>query len=170
VTLRQNLVPACLGLDREKTSLSAEDWKKIMVAEKGKMLLEIVAPSRQVVRSERVDEVIAPGSEGEFGVLPGHTPFLTTLKAGELSYREGTVWHHLAVDWGYAEVGPNRVIILAEGADRASEIDLAEARLMKERAEKALGEKLDQRDHEKARIELLRALIRIQVAEQHGQK
>jgi F-type H+-transporting ATPase subunit epsilon len=80
------------------------------------------------------------------------------------------VWHHLAVDWGYAEVGPNRVIILAEGADRASEIDLAEARLMKERAEKALGEKLDQRDHEKARIELLRALIRIQVAEQHGQK
>jgi F-type H+-transporting ATPase subunit epsilon len=147
-----------------------EDWKKIMVAEKGKMLLEIVAPSRQVVRSERVDEVIAPGSEGEFGVLPGHTPFLTTLKAGELSYREGTEWHHLAVDWGYAEVGPNRVIILAEGADRASEIDLAEARLMKERAEKALGEKLDQRDHEKARIELLRALIRIQVAEQHGQK
>ena len=60
-----------------------------MVAEKGKMLLEIVAPSRQVVRSERVDEVIAPGSEGEFGVLPGHTPFLTTLKVGMLSYREG---------------------------------------------------------------------------------
>ena len=105
-----------------------------MVAEKGKMLLEIVAPSRQVVRSEHVDEVIAPGSEGEFGVLPGHTPFLTTLKVGMLSYREGTAWHHLAVDWGYAEVGPNRVIILAEGADRASEIDLDEARLEKERA------------------------------------
>jgi F-type H+-transporting ATPase subunit epsilon len=150
--------------------LTAEDWKKTMVAEKGKMLLEIVAPSRQVVRSEHVDEVIAPGSEGEFGVLPGHTPFLTTLKVGMLSYREGAVWHHLAVDWGYAEVGPNRVIILAEGADRASEIDLDEARLAKERAEKMLTEKLEQKDYEKARVDLLRAMIRIQVAEKLGHK
>jgi F-type H+-transporting ATPase subunit epsilon len=141
-----------------------------MVAEKGKMLLEIVAPSRQVVRSERVDEVIAPGSEGEFGVLPGHTPFLTTLKIGMLSFREGSEWHHLAVDWGYAEVGPDRVAILAEGADRASEIDLPEARLMKERAEKILSEKREIAEYEEARIELLRAVIRIQVAEKHGQK
>jgi F-type H+-transporting ATPase subunit epsilon len=141
-----------------------------MVAEKGKMLLEIVAPSRQVVRSERVDEVIAPGSEGEFGVLAGHTPFLTTLKVGVLSYREGSEWHYLAVDWGYAEVGPNRVIILAEGADRAADIDLTEERIAKERAEKALSEKLEVKDYEKARIDLLRAMIRIQVAEQHGQK
>ncbi len=147
-----------------------EDWKKKMVAEKGKMLLEIVAPSRQVVRSEHVDEVIAPGSEGEFGVLPGHTPFLTTLKVGMLSYREATSWHHLAVEWGYAEVGPDRVVILAEGADRASEIDISEARIAKERAEKALSEKLEQKDYEKARIDLLRAMIRIQVAEKHGQK
>jgi F-type H+-transporting ATPase subunit epsilon len=138
-----------------------------MVAEKGKMLLEIVAPSRQVLRSERVDEVIAPGSEGEFGVLPGHTPFLTTLKIGMLSYRENTEWHHLAVEWGYAEVGPDRVVILAEGADRASEIDISEARLAKERAEKALSEKLDEKDYQKARIDLLRAMIRIQVAEKH---
>ncbi len=150
--------------------MTAEDWKKKMVAEKGKMLLEIVAPSRQVVRSEHVDEVIAPGSEGEFGVLPGHTPFLTTLKVGMLSYREAATWHHLAVEWGYAEVGPDRVVILAEGADRASEIDISEARLAKERAEKALSEKLDQKDYEKARIELLRAMIRIQVAEKQGQK
>ena len=150
--------------------MCAEERKKIMVAEKGKMLLEIVAPSRQVVRSERVDEVIAPGSEGEFGVLPGHTPFLTTLKVGMLSYREGAQWHHLAVDWGYAEVGPDRVVVLAEGADRASEIDLSEARLAKERAEKALAEKLEKTDYEKARIDLLRAMIRIQVAEKHGQK
>ena len=141
-----------------------------MVAEKGKILLEIVAPSRQVVRSEHVDEVIAPGSEGEFGVLPGHTPFLTTLKIGMLSYREGAEWHHLAVDWGYAEVGADRVIILAEGADRASEIDLAEAKQAKERAEKTLTEKLDEKDLEKARIELLRSLVRIQVAEKLGQK
>ena len=150
--------------------MSAEEWKKKMVAEKGKMLLEIVAPSRQVVRSEHVDEVIAPGSEGEFGVLPGHTPFLATLKVGMLSYREGAEWHHLAVEWGYAEVGPDRIVILAEGADRAADIDLAEARQAKERAEKILGEKLDEKDHEKARVELMRALIRIQVAEKHGQK
>ena len=152
------------------SKLNGEDWKKTMVAEKGKMLLEIVAPSRQVVRSERVDEVIAPGSEGEFGVLPGHTPFLTTLRVGMLSYREGTEWHHLAVDWGYAEVAPNRVIILAEGADRASEIDLAEERIAKEQAERVLSEKLEQKDYEKARVDLLRAMIRIQVAEKHGQK
>ncbi len=141
-----------------------------MVAEKGKMLLEIVAPSRQVLRSEHVDEVIAPGSEGEFGVLPGHTPFLTTLKIGMLSYRENTKWHYLAVEWGYAEVGPDRVVILAEGADRASEIDISEARLAKERAEKALSEKLDEKDYNKAHIELMRAMIRIQVAEKHTGK
>ncbi len=141
-----------------------------MVAEKGKMLLEIVAPSRQVLRSEHVDEVIAPGSEGEFGVLPGHTPFLTTLKIGMLSYRESTKWHYLAVEWGYAEVGPDRVVILAEGADRASEIDISEARLAKERAEKTLSEKLDETDYNKARIELMRAMIRIQVAEKHTGK
>lgn len=150
--------------------MSGEDWKKNMVAEKGKMLLEVVAPSRQVVRSEHVDEVIAPGSEGEFGVLPGHTPFLTTLTVGELSYREGDQWHYLAVDWGYAEVGPNRVIILAEGADRAMDINLEEAKLEKERAEKALGGQLEQKDYEKARIELLRAMIRVQVAEKHAEK
>ncbi len=150
--------------------MSTEDWKRKMVAEKGKMLLEIVAPSRQVVRSERVDEVIAPGSEGEFGVLPGHTPFLTTLKVGMLSYREGNEWHHLAVDWGYAEVGADRVVILAEGADRAADINLDEARQAKENAERRMAEKLEQQDYEKARIELMRAMIRIQVAEKHGQK
>jgi len=150
--------------------LSAEERIKKMVAEKGKMLLEIVAPSRQVVRSEHVDEVIAPGSEGEFGVLPGHTPFLATLKVGMLSYREGTEWHHLAVEWGYAEVGPERIVILAEGADRAADIDLSEARIEKDRAEKLLAEKLSDKDYEKARIDLMRAMIRIQVAEKHGQK
>jgi len=150
--------------------LSAEERIKKMVAEKGKMLLEIVAPSRQVVRSERVDEVIAPGSEGEFGVLPGHTPFLATLKMGMLSFREAGEWHHVAIDWGYAEVGPDRVIILAKGADRAADIDLTEARIEKDRLEKLLAEKTSEHDFEKTRVELLRAMIRIEVAEKHEQK
>jgi len=141
-----------------------------MVAEKGKMLLEIVAPTRQVVRSEHVDEVIAPGSEGEFGVLPGHTPFLAMLKVGMLSFREAGEWHHVAVDWGYAEVGPDRVIILAKGADRAADIDLTEARIEKDRLEKLLAEKQSEHDYEKTRVELLRAIIRIEVAEKHEQK
>jgi F-type H+-transporting ATPase subunit epsilon len=148
----------------------SEEWKKNMVAEKGKMLLEIVAPTRQVVRSEHVDEVIAPGSEGEFGVLPGHTPFLAMLKVGKLSYREGAQWHHVAVDWGYAEVGPDRVIILAKGADRAADIDLTEARIEKDRLEQLMAEKLSAHDYEKTRVDLLRAMIRIEVAEKHGQK
>ena len=150
--------------------MSAEERIKKMVAEKGKMLLEIVAPSRQVVRSERVDEVIAPGSEGEFGVLPGHTPFLATLKMGMLSFREAGEWHHVAIDWGYAEVGPDRVIILAKGADRAADIDLTEARIEKDRLEKLLAEKTSEHDFEKTRVELLRAMIRIEVAEKHEQK
>jgi F-type H+-transporting ATPase subunit epsilon len=87
-----------------------------------------------------------------------------------LSYLEANEWHHVAVDWGYAEVGPDRVVILAEGADRAADIDLAEARQAKERAEKLLAEKLGEKDYEKARVDLMRAMIRIQVAEKHGQK
>src|SRR5512137_1144471 len=141
-----------------------------MVAEKGKILLEIVAPSRQVVRSEHVDEVIAPGSEGEFGVLPGHTPLLAMLKVGRLSFREAGEWHYVAVDWGYAEVGPDRVIILAKGADRAADIDLTEARIEKDRLERLLAEKQSEHDYEKTRVELLRAMIRIEVAEKHGQQ
>src|SRR5512145_3164304 len=136
-----------------------------MVAEKGKMLLEIVAPSRQVVRSEHVDEVIAPGSEGEFGVLPGHTPMLAMLKVGVLSFLEAGQWHHVAVDWGYAEVGPDRVIILAKGADRGADIDLTEARIEKERLEKLLAEKRSEHDYEKTRVDLLRAMIRVTAAE-----
>ena len=144
--------------------------EKNMVAEKGKLLLEIVAPSRQVVRSEHVDEVIAPGSDGEFGVLPGHTPFLAMLKMGMLSFREAGEWHHVAVDWGYAEVGPDRVIILAKGADRAADIDLTEARIEKDRLEKLLAEKTSEHDFEKTRVDLMRAMIRIEVAEKHQQK
>lgn len=132
------------------------------------ILLEIVTPDRLVL-SEEVDEVTAPGVEGEFGVLPGHTPFLTTLKVGELTYRKGKEIHHMAVSWGYAEITPKKVTILAEAAEIAAEIDIERAKAAMEKAEKEL-KKLSKEDKdyliEAARLE--KSLIRVQVAERAG--
>ena len=132
------------------------------------ILLEIVTPDRLVL-SEEVDEVTAPGVEGEFGVLPGHTPFLTTLKVGELTYRKGKEIHHMAVSWGYAEVTPKKVTVLAEAAEVAVEIDIERAKAAMEKAEKEL-KKLSKEDKdyliEAARLE--KSIIRIQVAERAG--
>lgn len=132
------------------------------------ILLEIVTPDKLVL-SEEVDEVTAPGSEGEFGVLPGHTPFLTTLKVGELTYRRGKEVHHMAISWGYAEVTPKKVTILAETAEVAAEIDIERAKAARERAEEKL-KKLSKEDHdylvEAAALE--KSLIRLQVAQRAG--
>ncbi len=132
------------------------------------ILLEIVTPDRLVL-SEEVDEVTAPGVEGEFGVLPGHTPFLTTLKVGELTFRKGKEIHHMAVSWGYAEITPKKVTILAEAAEIAAEIDIERAKAAMEKAEKEL-KKLSKEDKdyliEAARLE--KSLIRLQVAERTG--
>jgi F-type H+-transporting ATPase subunit epsilon len=100
-------------------------------------LFEVVTPHRLVL-SEEVEEVTAPGAEGEFGVLPGHTQFFTTLKIGEVAYRQGKEERHLAVTEGFAEILPDRVTILAEAAESAPEIDVDRARQAKERAEKQL--------------------------------
>lgn len=132
------------------------------------ILLEIVTPDRLVV-SEEVDEVTAPGTEGEFGVLPGHTPFLTTLKVGELTYRKGRFVCHMAISWGYAEVTPKKVTIMAEAAEIAEEIDIERAKAAMEKAEAAM-KKLSKEDRdyliEAARLE--KALIRLQVAQRTG--
>ena len=82
----------------------------------GKILLEVVTPEKQLL-SQQVDEVIAPGSEGDFGVLPGHCHFLSTLRIGELRYRVGDQTNHMAVLWGFAEVTPTKVTVLAEIAE-----------------------------------------------------
>ena len=100
-------------------------------------LLEVVTPHRLVL-SEEVEEMTAPGVEGEFGVLPGHTPFFTTLKVGELMYRAGKEAGHMAVTWGFVEVLSDRVTILAEAAELAPEIDVERAKRAKDRAEKRL--------------------------------
>ena len=128
-------------------------------------LLEVVTPQRLVV-SEEVEEVIAPGAEGYFGVLGGHLPFMTTLKFGELTYRRPRgEERHLAVSWGYAEILPTRVTVLAEAAERAEEIDTARAAEARDRALARLGKIGDSTvDFVRAQEALMRALTRLEVA------
>src|SRR5208283_5162772 len=99
--------------------------------------LEIVAPDKLLVR-ERVEQVQIPGKSGELGILPGHAPLITSLTIGEISYRQGTNTHYIAVAWGFAEVLANKVTILADTAERAEEIDVKRAQDAKARAEEAL--------------------------------
>jgi F-type H+-transporting ATPase subunit epsilon len=136
----------------------AEDW--------GRILLEVVTPERQVLSTE-VDEVSAPGALGYFGVLPGHTPFITTLGVGELRYRSGNQWEYLSITWGYAEVLPNKVTVLTETAEMAEEIDIERAERAKRRAEERLREwstTVADVDFERASAALDRALTRLEVA------
>jgi F-type H+-transporting ATPase subunit epsilon len=128
-----------------------------------KIQLHIVSADRSLV-NEAVDEVEIPGAEGYFGVLPGHTPLLAALGAGELWYRQGPDTHYLAMAYGFAEVQPDRVTILAEFAERADEIDAARAAAAKTRAEQRLGSGTLDMDAERARLALLKSLIRLQVA------
>ena len=109
------------------------------MAEEHKIQLEIVTPHGVVVR-EAVDEVVAPGTEGYFGVLPGHTPFLSQLKIGELRYRTGSEDHFVNVNWGFAEVLPTKVTVLVESAERAEDIDLQRAETAQRRARERLEE------------------------------
>ena len=126
--------------------------------------LEVATPSRLVV-AETVDEVVIPGSQGYFGVLPGHAPLLATLGIGELMYRKGTSQMHLALTGGFAEVRNDKVIVLAENAERPDEIDRERAQRSKERAERRLsGREASDVDFARAQAALARALIRLQVA------
>jgi F-type H+-transporting ATPase subunit epsilon len=129
------------------------------------VLFELATPTRMLVSVE-ADEVVAPGTEGYFGVLPGHAAFLTTLKAGEVTYRSGQTEHHLAVLGGFADVRPERVTILAENAERPEEIDRARAERARQRAEMRLQGKspegLDEEiDFARALEALARALTRL---------
>jgi F-type H+-transporting ATPase subunit epsilon len=127
--------------------------------------LELVTPERLLL-SEEVDEVVAPGYEGEFGVLPEHTQFLAILNIGLLRYRKGSETRVLALGGGFAEVTPERVVVLAETAERAEEIDVDRARRARERAEAALKElSLDDETYAKAYAALRRALVRLAAGE-----
>ncbi len=128
------------------------------------LALEIVTPDRSITHDE-VDEVEIPGADGYFGVLPGHTPLLASLQVGQLWYRKGTDVSYLSVAFGFAEVLPDRVTILAQIAERADEIDVDRAVVERQRAEDDLKRHVADVDMERARVSLLKALTRLQVAE-----
>ncbi len=129
----------------------------------GKILLEIVTP-QGLIFSEEVDEVTAAGSEGEFGVLPGHVPFVTTLKIGILTCKKGNESRFFFVNWGYAEVGHEKVMILADSAEKSEEIDLERAIAAKKRAEERLKH-VENVDFARAESALERAVTRAQIVE-----
>jgi len=131
------------------------------------VLFELATPVRMLVSAE-ADEVVAPGVEGYFGVLPGHAAFLTTLAPGEVTYRSGQVERYLAVGGGFAEVTAERVIILAENAERPEEIDRERAERARQRAEMRLQGKSptgtdEEIDFDRALEALARALTRLLV-------
>ncbi|MFA6471606.1 MAG: F0F1 ATP synthase subunit epsilon [Candidatus Latescibacterota bacterium] len=127
--------------------------------------LEIITPERVLV-SEDVDSVVAPGSQGEFQILPGHTHFLTSLKIGHVVFDKKGKKNFLSISGGFCEVMPSRTVILARTAETSDSIDKARALAAKERAAKRLASKKEITiDEERAKIALLRALNRLQIAE-----
>jgi F-type H+-transporting ATPase subunit epsilon len=129
-----------------------------------KLFLEVVTPQKAIV-SEEVEIVVAPGSEGEFGALKGHTTFLTSLQMGTLRYKDAKGQERLLfINGGFAEVLPNKVTILAESAERRKDIDVARAQDAKQRAEQRLAEKIADLDLVRAEAALNRAIDRIKIA------
>jgi F-type H+-transporting ATPase subunit epsilon len=126
--------------------------------------LQIVSADRSLV-SEQVEEVEIPGVDGYFGVLPGHTPLLALLGAGELWYRQGPEKQYLAIAFGFAEIQPDRVTILAQIAERAEEIDVARAQASRDRSEARLAQATTEVDRERAELALRRAELRLRVAQ-----
>ena len=128
-----------------------------------KLKLDIVTPYGLIL-SEDVEEVTCTGSEGDFGVLPGHVPFFTTLKVGMLAYKKGTATKYVFVNWGYAEVGPDRVMVRADSAEKSEDIDADRAKAAMKRAEERL-KKTEEFDFARASSSLERAVARVQIAE-----
>ena len=126
--------------------------------------LEIVTPEKPIVR-DTVDEVQLPGWDGALGILPGHTPLLAMLGAGELWYRKGHEKTYFVLDFGLAEVLPDRVAILVRLADKPEDIDIAREQAAKEAAEGELRQAVNLEDAERARVAMLTSLIKLRAAE-----
>ncbi|MGD9117312.1 MAG: F0F1 ATP synthase subunit epsilon [Dehalococcoidia bacterium] len=131
--------------------------------------LDIVTAEREVF-SEDVDEVVAPGVQGQLGILPHHAPLMTTLLPGELLVKKGGEEFYLAISGGFIEVRPDRIIVLADAAERVEEIDIARAEEAKRRAEKRLAEHEPGVDTARAEAALRRSLIRLQVAQRRRRR
>ncbi len=131
-----------------------------------KLTLEVVTPNGLLVRDE-VDSVQAPGSEGSFGVLPGHIPMLTTLGAGEIIYRKGAETGRIVCLFGFCEVLPDRVHIMAESGERAEDIDVSRAEIAKTRAAERLKMVKDEAGFKEAQAEYVRAVARLATASNH---
>jgi F-type H+-transporting ATPase subunit epsilon len=128
-----------------------------------KLALEVVTPEGLLLRDD-VDEVQVPGSQGYFGVLPGHTPFISTLGLGEIMYRQAEARHYLTCFWGYCEVLPDRVSILAELGERAEDIDAKRAEAARSSAEERMKSIKDEAGYEEAHQAYVRAVTRLAVA------
>jgi len=129
-----------------------------------KIKFEIVTAER-VVYSDEVDVVVAPGIQGQLGILPHHAPLMTTLQPGELLVRKGTEEQSIFVSGGFLEVRGDKVVVLADTAERAEEIDIARAEAAKRRALERIGMPPAEVDHARTQAALLRSLMRIKVAE-----
>jgi F-type H+-transporting ATPase subunit epsilon len=134
------------------------------------LTVEIVTAEKVVYSQEGVDEVVAPGSEGEFAVLPQHAAFITTLVPGEMRIIKGGEEEAMAITGGFFEVRNDRVVILADAAERVEEIDIARAEEARRRAEEALREQEERVDLVQAEASLRRALARLRVAEKRGRR
>jgi len=129
--------------------------------------LEIVTPEKLVVK-DQAEAMQIPGKNGYLGILPGHAPLISELSVGQISYRSGSETHYLCVAWGFAEVLPDKVTILAETAERGEDVDCDRAQKAKERAEKRLTSGDPEVDVPRAQNALARANARLEAAEKEG--
>ncbi len=129
--------------------------------------LQIVTPDKLLLRAA-ADQVQIPGKSGYLGILPGHAPLITELMIGEISYGHGGDTHYFAVAWGFAEVLPDKVTILADSAERAEDIDVKRAQEAKARAEEALRQAAPDLDYAAVQHALRRAEVRLEVAARAG--
>ena len=129
--------------------------------------LEIVTPEKMLVK-DRAEEMQIPGKNGYLGILPGHAPLISELAVGRISYRNGSETHYLCVAWGFAEVLPEKVTILAETAERGEDVDCTRAQKAKERAEQRLSSGDPEVDVPRAQNALARANARLEAAEKEG--
>ena len=144
--------------------LTTSDWRLMTDS----FQIEIVTPEKLVVK-DHATEMQIPGKNGYLGILPGHAPLITELAVGQISYRSGSETHYLCVAWGFAEVLPDKVTILAETAERGEDVDCSRAQKAKERAEQRLASADPQVDVPRAQNALARANARLEAAKNEGQ-